>query len=143
MASPLVLINSTPQINGVNVTDASTVTVSLASSNGVYAWDLTCIGTDDLNTVAAINALVTINHATNTATFTLPTMDGYGAALIFQSQINNGTDVNNVVQPTYTTTFGVYVLTTGGNRVGAQNETTEGDAIYGWLSKVNKLIRAS
>lgn len=140
--SPLVLINSTQQINGVNVAKGSTVTVALASTAGVYAWDLFCIGTDELSTVDSVNATIIINHANNTATFTMP--DGYGTAVILKSIVNNGVDVNGVVRPEYTTTCGVYVLSTPGNhRVGAQNETTEGDSVFGWLSKLNPLIRSS
>lgn len=138
--SPLVLINSTPQVNGVNVPKNSSVTVALASNAGVFTWDIVCVGTDENNTVASINATVSINHAINTATFTVP--DGYGQAFIFQSIVNNGTDVNGVVQPSYTTTFGVYVLAVDGvRRVGAQNETVEGNSTYGWLTKFNPIFR--
>src|SRR5277367_1943822 len=137
--SPLVLINSAAQVNGVNVTGSSTVTVALASNAGVYAWNLTCIGTDELNTPAAVNATLIINHANNTATFTAPS--SAGSAVILQSTVNNGVDINSVVQPTYTTTAGVYVLSVHSHRVGATNETTEGDSVYGWISKLNPLIR--
>lgn len=140
--SPLVLINSTQQINGVNVTAGSTVTVSLASNAGVYAWDLICIGTDELTDVATVGATININHASNTATFTMPNYAG--SAVILKSIVNNGVDVNGVVRPEYATTCGAYVLSSPGNhRVGAQNETTEGDSINGWLSKINPLIRSA
>ena len=140
--SPLVLINATPQVNGVDVDKNSTVTVALASSAGVYAWDVTCIGTDDDSTVAAVNATLAINHSNNTATFTSP--DGYGRALIFQSTVNNGVDINGVVQASYVTTFGVYILSDPLQlRVGAQNETNEGDVTFGWLTKFNDIIRTT
>ena len=61
--------------------------------------------------------------------------------MIFQSIVNNGVDLNGTVRPDYVTTFGVYVLTTDGYRVGALGETFEGDSVYGWLSKFNNLIR--
>ncbi len=146
--SPLVLINATPQINGVNVDVGSTVTVTLASNAGVYAWDVFCIGTDELTDSATINATVSINHSNNTATFTAPNYNG--SALVFKSIVNNGMDINGVVQPDYVTTFGVYTLVAmfdvdgyvdGYYRVGAVNETTEGDANYGWVSKFNPFIR--
>lgn len=142
--SPLVLINSAPQINGVDVTPGSTVTVTLASNAGVYAWDVFCIGTDELSDAATVNASLNINHAINSATFTMPNYTG--SALIFKSIVNNGVDINGVVQPGYTTTFGVYTTITnqtvdGYLRVGAQNETNEGDANYGWVSKFNPLFR--
>lgn len=145
--SPLVLINASPQINGVNVTKGTTVTVTLGSNAGVYAWDIFCIGTDELTTAATVNATLSIDHAINSATFTMPNYDG--SALIFKSIVNNGVDINGVVQPGYTTTFGVYTLVAGIRdgyvdgyfRVAAQNETTEGDATYGWISKFNPFFR--
>jgi flagellin-like hook-associated protein FlgL len=138
--SPLVLINGSPQANGINVARGSTVTVTLASNAGVYAWDLVCIGTDELSSVSTVNASVNINHAINSATFTMP--DGYGSAVIFRSVVNNGVDINGVVQTNYSTTFGVYVVGTDGTtRVGAQNETIEGDASFGWVSKFNPFLR--
>jgi hypothetical protein len=139
MPSPLVLINSNPQINGVNVTASSTVTIALASNAGVSNWNVICLGTDELNTPAAVNATLVVNHSSNTATFTAP---GSGSAMIFQTQINNGIDINGVIQPNYTTTFGVYVLTGTSHRVGAQGETNEGSAAFGWITKLNPIIRA-
>ena len=144
LPSPLLLINAQSQLpNGVDVADGSTVTLALASTAGVYSWEITCIGTDDLNTVAAINATLVVNSANFTATFTAPTdPDGYGAALIFKSTVNNGIDINGLVQPYLTTTAGVYVPTLFLDmRVGAQNETNEGNLIYGWLEKFNTALR--
>lgn len=142
--SPLVLINSTPQINGVNVTQGTIPTVSLASNAGVYAWDFVCIGTDETNNAATVNSSISINHASNTGTFYAGgggDTSGFGQAFIFRSTINNGVDINGVVQPSYTTTFGVYVTGIDGYRVGATNETVEGDASYGWVSKFNPRLR--
>lgn len=140
--SPLVLINGFPQINGINVTADSTISISLASSAGVYAWNTVCVGTDELLTVATINGTLVINNANYSATFSTPN-DSNAHAMIFSSTINNGVDVNGVIQPAYTTTFGVYIVTaTLHNRVGAQNETVEGDSTYGWLTKLNPLIRS-
>ena len=143
--SPLVLINSQSQLpNGVNVTDGSTVTIALASSNGVYSWNVECIGTDDSNSASAVNATLVINSAAQTATFTAPNTDGYGAALIFRSQVNNGIDINGLVQPYLTTTFGIYITVgSSGLRVGGQNETVEGNSTFGWLTKFNEAIRSS
>ena len=139
--SPLVLIDGQPQIDGYNASAGQTITVSLASSAGVYAWNIICIGTDDVNTTAAVNATLSINQASNLATFTMPA--SAGSAVIFKSTINNGVDVNGLVQLNYSTTFGVYVLSADGFRLGAQNETTEGDAVYGWLSKINTFMRTA
>lgn len=142
--SPLVLINSTPQINGVNVTQGSTPTVSLASNAGVFAWDFVCVGTDETNDAATVNSSISINHANNTGTFYAGgggDHSGFGQAFIFRSTVNNGVDINGVVQPNYTTTFGVYVASADGYRVGASNETTEGSAAFGWLTKFNPRLR--
>lgn len=141
MPSPLVLINSTAQLNGVNVSASSTVTIALVSTVGVSNWNVTCFGTDELTTPAAINGTLVINHATNVATFTAPASGSNGAAMVFQSTINNGVDVNGVLQPSYFSTFGVYILTGISTRVGAAGETTEGDSIYGWVSKLNIALR--
>lgn len=139
MASPLVLIDGYTQLNGINVVAGSEVLIALLSTTGVTTWDVTCIGTDDLNTTTVINNNLIINQATKTATFTAPSTNG--AALIFNSIINNGLDINGISDPNLSTTFGVYVLTSSNFRVGAQNETIEGNATYGWLTKFNQLVR--
>lgn len=138
MASPLVLINGNPQANGFNASSGATVTIALASNTGVFTWNVVCIGTDELNTIANISSTLVVNHANNTATFTAPS--GSGSAVIFKSIINNGVDINGVAQSTYTTTFAVYVLSNG-YRVAAQNEVLEGDSTYGWVSKFNPIAR--
>jgi hypothetical protein len=137
MPSPLVLINGSSQVNGQNVGSGSTVTVALASSSGVSSWTLACIGTDDLNSVAAVNATIVINNATFVATYTQPTGT---CGVLMQSRVNNGVDITGAVQSSYTTTFATYVPNAG-LRVGRQNETTEGDSIFGWLTKINPIIR--
>ena len=82
---------------------------------------------------------ITIDSVNKKATFTAP---GAGSALIFQSQVNGGKNPNGTTNPAYTTTFGVYVLTSAGNRVAATNERAEGSAAYGWVTKINALIRS-
>ena len=143
LPSPLININGQSQLpNGINVAGGSTVTLALASAAGVYAWNIKCIGTDDLSSAAAVNASLVVNAANYTATFTMPNpVDGYGAAVIFSSQVNSGIDINGIQQPYLTTTAGIYVLVDTGLRVGAQNETVEGNAVFGWLTKLNSIIR--
>lgn len=138
MPSPTCTVNATSTTDGVNVTAASTVTIALADVGGVTQWSISCIGTDEELVAATVTAGLTINYTNKTATFTAPDL---GSALIFQSTINNGQDINGRVDPTYTTTFGVYVLTADSSRVAAQNETTEGSAAYGWVGKINAFIR--
>lgn len=140
MTSPACTVNASSSLNGVNVTAASGVTIALADVGGVSQWSLTCIGVDDTNVAATITAGLAINQTNKTATFTAPAA---GSALVFQSVVNNGKDINGNVVPAYTTTFGIYVLSAGGFRVGAINETTEGDSVYGWTSKFNALLRGA
>lgn len=83
-------------------------------------------------------ANLSINHITKIATYTSPAP---GTALIFKSVINGGVDNNGVVQPSYTTKFGVYTLATSGLRVGAVGETNEGSVAFGWATKINPLAR--
>jgi len=137
--SPVVTINTLTSVGGQSVPAATTVTVQLVSLAGVNTWSLMSVGTDDLLVASTVNAGLAINSTTQTATFTAPAA---GSAIIFQSLVNGGTDVNGVAQPSYKTTFAVYVLTAGGLRVGAVNETTEGSAGFGWLTKVNSVIRS-
>jgi hypothetical protein len=123
------------------------VTIALANPAGVAFWFLTAIGTDETNTVAAINATLSINQTNKTATFTAP--GTAGSAVIFQSTVGVsstsaqgfGRDVNGVVQPTWTTTFKVNVLTSNLQRVIAVNETTEQDPTFGYTSVINNFIR--
>lgn len=139
MPSPTCTINGLTSVGGQDVTPATTVTIQLASLSGVDTWGITCIGTDELLVAATITASLTINSTTKTATFTAPVA---GSALIFQSVVNGGVDVNGVEQSSYTTTFGLYTLaTTTGDRVAAVNETTEGSASFGWLTKLNPILR--
>lgn len=140
--SPICTVNSGSTLNGVDVTGGSLVTIALASLAGVNLWQLQCIGTDETNVAATINSSLTINQVTKTATFNAP---AGVSALIFQSQVginSLGIDANNQPQASFTTTFGIYVDTGGGARVGAVNETFEGSAAYGWIIKVNAIIRS-
>lgn len=137
---PTCTVNATSTVNGVDVTGSSTVTIALADTAGVKQWNLTCINTDENHVAATITASLTVDLVGKTATFTAPSDD---CALIFQSKVNNGRDSNGVLDPSLSTTFGVYVLTMGGQRVGAFDEKTEGNAAFGWVAKVNPVIRAS
>jgi hypothetical protein len=140
MPSPTCTVNTASTANGVDLAALTTITIQLADLTGVSTWTIECIGTDELQTAAAVNAALSINTATKTATKT----GGYaeGTALLFRSVVNGGRDVNGTVVAAYTTTFAVYVLTANGDRVLAVGETTEGDASFGWISKINGIIRA-
>lgn len=144
--SPTCTVNSLtpPQ----DVSASATVTVALAVTAGANYWYLTCVGADDLTSVAAINASISINQALKTATFTAP--NGAGQCVILQSTVGvgtgsaagAGTDANNIVQPGFSTTFKVNVPTAGGLHVIASQEKLEQDAVYGWVNEINKALRA-
>ena len=134
--SPLVLINSTPQLDGVNVSPNTLVGVALASTVGVSQWALSIIGTDEL----VVSVPVITQTAGFNASFTMPNYQG--SALLFQSQINGGIDNSGAPNASYTTTFTVYTVSSDNFRVGALGETLEGSP-YGWLTKLNPIIRGN
>ncbi len=138
MVSPICLVNGSSTLNGVNVTGGSTVTISLFNVTGVTSWSLSCTSSNNLITqpIAAINAGLVINQIAKTATFTAPS----GAcALQFTSIVNNGKDVNNTPTPSYTTTFGTWVLAAG-SRLLFPGERTESSAVNGWTEDINNFM---
>lgn len=139
MTSPLCTVNGGSTTNGVNVTAGSSATIALADTGGVTQWSLSCIGTDETTTTSAVNAVLSVNQVSKTAT--LNPVPAAGTAMVFQSQVNNGQDINGRVVAAYTTTFALFVPLTNSLRTAAINETTEGDASYGWTSKFNALVR--
>jgi len=143
MTSPICTVNGSTTGNGVNVAKNSTVTIAIADTAGVKNWSLQCLSTDDHLVATNISAGLSINTTTKVATFTSPNVSD-GAALIFESKVNGGLDINGRVDESLTTRFGVFVLTDTGNlRVGAFDETVEGSASFGWTAKFNDGIRAA
>src|SRR5208337_1075509 len=143
MTSPLCTVSddgnpAVPTTNGVDVVDdGMTVTIALADIGGVGPWSIAIISEDD----EVVPPALTVDYVAKTATFTKPTGPW---ALIFQSQVNEGLDINFQVDPSYTTTFGIYIRTgTTSLRLAAANERTEGSAEWGWTTKFNDLVRAS
>ncbi len=125
---------------GINVQPGAAVQVRLATGTGVFAWVFTCYATDDQTTTGAVNALVTVNSLTRVASFTAPAA---GTAMLFRSVVNGGVDASGRTDVTLENRFGIYALTTGGRRTLALNETLEGDPVYGWLPRVNDIVRES
>jgi hypothetical protein len=119
-----------PTTNGVNVGAGDPIAVQLASAAGVAAWTLTCTGVDDLSVAPTITVSGTGNNTRNFAA------GSAGSTFVFQSQVQDGQG-----NP-YTTTFGIYVTTSGGNRVIAVNERFEGNATFGWIATLNQMIRS-
>lgn len=143
MSSPICTVNGNTTGNGVNVAANTTFTIELADTAGVKTWSLTCISTDDHQSPSAISSSILIDSITKTATCISPNVTD-GAAMIFESKINGGIDINGRNDPTLTTRFGVFVLTDLGSlRVGAFDEILEGSASYGWLTKFNAAVRAA
>lgn len=136
--SPLCTVNGGSTLNGADVTAGSTVTIAIADSAGVNAWSVRCTSTDELLVASTITAGLSVSSITLSATFTAPAA---GSAMIFESKINGGLDINGNVDPSLTTTFAIFVQTTTGYRVGAWDEHTEGDVTFGWISKFNRMIR--
>lgn len=135
---PTCTVNATVTINGVDVTAGATITIALADTGGVKQWTITCQSTDDALDAATITAGLTIDNVAKTATFTAPNAS---SALVFKSIVNRGKDSNGVANPSLSTTFGIYVLTPAGMRLGAFDETLEGNAAFGWIKKFNDLAR--
>lgn len=122
---------------GVDVTPANTITIRLADPN-VDSWLIQCITTDETNVAATIQAGLTINSLTKTATFTGPAT---GSALRFRSKVNGGIGPDGVVRSDYSTTFCVFTPTAGGDRTIASDQSTEGSP-YGWITSLNEFIRS-
>jgi len=136
---PTCTVNTDPTTDGNNVNPLDNgVSIELLDTAGVKQWSITCTSTDDLNTTAAVNATIVVDNITKTAIFTAPNV---GAAMQFKSVVNNGRDANGVVDPSLTTYFGVYVLTTSGYRVAFFDEKLEGSAAFGWITKLNAVVR--
>jgi hypothetical protein len=140
MTSPICKVNGSATTNGVNLTPATTATIALADTAGVERWSILAVSTDELTTAAAINGTLAINSITKTATFTVPAA---GSAVIFESVVNKGLDVNGRRDATLTTRFAIFTLAVSGNRVCAFNESLEGSISFGWLTKLNPLLRSA
>lgn len=143
MPSPLCLVKEgagafQPTTTGVNVTPNASLTIGLASTDGVYSWSLTCVGTDELSVAASVNVGIFVDPVAKTAAVTAP--GAVGRTWMFQSVVNGGRDVNGVLQPSYTTTFVISTAMPSGDSVLAANETTERGP-FGWIKAVNALIR--
>jgi hypothetical protein len=123
---------------GVDVTPGNTITIRLSSQADVESWQLSCITTDDTSDKDTVTAALSIDSLTLTATFTAPAA---GKAYRFRSQVNQGRSRDNTVQSTYATTFCIYTLVNG-RRCAAVDETTEGDAEFGWVKWYNDILRS-
>lgn len=124
--------------NGVNVTPGNQISVMLKDASGIVSWTLEVIGTDELSTVPTMtNVDATTNLVASPSavvTFTFPA--GAGRAMGLRSTVTGDVNPDPV-------TFGLYAPTDSLARVGFFSETTESDAKFGWLSKINQVIRGA
>lgn len=143
MSSPIVEVRENAgawvgTTNGVNVAAGSLVSIRL-QNNVASTWQLECFGTDELTSTPTLTGVTGMNHEVSTpstvVTFTMPSGTD-GRALIFRSIVDGGGGG-------LTTTFGIFKLTTLGDRVGAAGEEREGSEDFGWITKTNPLIRNS
>jgi hypothetical protein len=135
MTSAICTVNGLSTVGGVDVADdLGTVTIQLVDL-AAEEWSISVVGTDDLVATPSLS----INYTTKTATFTKPAGPW---SLILQSQVDNGKDINQKPQPTYTTTFKISVLASGALRLLASNERAEGSASFGWITVFNALVHA-
>jgi len=135
-----VTTNGDSQLEGVDIVAGDPITIQLTDLSGVSRWTCRCISTDESQNSDDINAGITINHATRTASLTAPVPTD-GCALIFESIVNDQRDLNGRFVPEWRTTFGIFVLTSGGRRVLASGQKTEGDSQFGWTPNINDAIR--
>jgi hypothetical protein len=141
--SPLCTINSGGAGLPADVAANSTVNIALAVTASANFWSLTVLSTDETNVAATIAATLVVNQTTKTATLTAPS--GLGSAVILQSQVGvkaPGLDANGAPNPAFTCTLKINVLSAGGHRVLAANESAEQDAAFGWIRVVNALLRS-
>jgi hypothetical protein len=142
MSSPSPICTVSGSVTPVDVAANTSISGALASTAGANFWSVAAIGTDELNTAAAVNATLIINQGAKTFSFTSPT--GPGSCVIFQSVVGInglGLDANSVFNQAFVTTFKVNVKTVAGARVIGENETFEQSASAGWIAEINALIR--
>lgn len=117
--------------NGYNVGAGDTVVCKLQNTAGVVAWNLSCVGTDELSAIPQIQITGTGN---STRTFTA---GAAGSTFILQSQTTDSQGSQEQI------TFGVFVLTSGSTRVLAVSERYESDPVFGWVKDLNPGIRGA
>lgn len=122
--------------NGVDVTPNNTISIKLVDTTGVNTWLLEVFGTDELSsspTLAGVNSMThQVTGPATIVTFTYP--NAKGRALVFRSTVQSGS-VSTSTTFILTSKLGVF-------RVGATRETIEGSSTFGWVPKLNSLIRS-
>lgn len=129
-----------------SIAASSTISGALVSGAGANFWFLAIVSCDDNSVLATLQGSLSVNAVAKTFSFMSA---GTPSALILQSTVGVGNlskqgagyDQNNVLQPSYTTTFKCYVPTASGNIVMCANEGLEQDSVNGWTKLFNLLVR--
>lgn len=138
--SPAILIGGL--VPPVDVSAGATVNGALASTAGVRFFAVTVTACDELNTVAALQATLSVNQSAKTFSLTAP--GSTGSAVIVRVQVGiNGLmlDANSQYQTSFAQTFKINVTTGAGLRVVAVGELTEQDPAFGSVSITNQAAR--
>lgn len=138
--SPAILIGGL--VPPVDVSAGATVNGALASTAGVRFFAVTVTACDELNTVAALQATLSVNQSAKTFSLTAP--GSTGSAVIVRVQVGiNGLmlDANSQYQASFAQTFKINVTTGAGLRVVAVGELTEQDPAFGSVSITNQAAR--
>lgn len=127
-----------PTNDGVNSTPGAAIIIRLVSGAGVNTWSIRCLTTDQTLVADVITGSLIVDPLLKTASFGAPT--ARPKAMIFESIVNGGVDINGRSRSDYRSTFGLYIPTTAGVRVIAANETTESNSDFGWIVSINDVI---
>jgi hypothetical protein len=145
-ASPLVRVqfSSDPShawnltSGGLNVDPGDTISIRLDDTLDVGSWYLTVLGVDEETADPPVLVNVSTNPDTPglvispTSTVSFTVAEWYGQTYILKSSVNG---------PSNSTTFGIFVRTAEGFRIGAIGERFEGDPVFGWTATINQFIR--
>ena len=128
---------STTGTSGIDVASGASITIALTSNSGVGSWSISATQADDIT--QSNGNLVSVNNSKSvtsySATFTMPvSIGGRGSSVQFTSTVNAG------LPNECSTTFGVFVLCTNGNRLFFGGETIESNATVGNAADLNRMF---
>ena len=128
---------STTGTSGIDVASGASITIALTSNSGVNSWSISATQADDIT--QSNGNLVSINNSKSvtsySATFAMPiSIGGRGSSVQFTSIVNAG------LPNECSTTFGVFVLCSTGNRLFFGGETIESNATVGNAADLNRMF---
>jgi hypothetical protein len=140
--SPLCQINGAPA--PADVASGASFTGGLISTAGANYFSASCTATDELGSVATVNAALTVNTSAKTFAGVAPSYAGAAVLLTITVGVNGpNLDANSVFHPEFTTTIKINVKAATGLRVLAVGETVEQDPTFGHLSIINQAARVA